>query len=132
MILFQKVEVDKLSKQKFQDNFEFLQWFKKFFDANYSGDDYDAALARGGAPMGRGGSYTPIGARSSGGRPQPSTSTVKKQPHGKTARPFLARSGVAHCPTGPVKQNQNINTLVLHFKILIISISNLKDLKKGA
>ena len=29
------VDVDKLSKQKFQDNFEFLQWYKKFFDANY-------------------------------------------------------------------------------------------------
>ena len=27
--------MDKLSKQKFQDNFEFLQWYKKFFDANY-------------------------------------------------------------------------------------------------
>merc|ERR1719342_435104 len=79
----QIIEVDKLSKQKFQDNFEFLQWFKKFFDANYSGGDYDAALARGGAKMGKGGSYTPIGGRSSGGRPQPSTSTVKKQPYGK-------------------------------------------------
>ena len=35
-------------KGKFQDNFEFLQWFKKFFDANYSGQEYDASAARGG------------------------------------------------------------------------------------
>merc|ERR1719334_946482 len=48
----QIIEVDKLTKQKFQDNFEFLQWFKKFFDANYSGGDYDAFEARGGAQMG--------------------------------------------------------------------------------
>jgi len=52
----QSVEVDKLVKAKFQDNFEFLQWFKKFFDANYSGDgDYDPVKARGGQPLGQGG-----------------------------------------------------------------------------
>lgn len=31
---------------KFQDNFEFLQWFRKFFDANYDGHEYDARKAR--------------------------------------------------------------------------------------
>lgn len=33
-------------KGKFQDNFEFLQWFKKFFDANYDGKEYDPVLIR--------------------------------------------------------------------------------------
>merc|ERR1719323_16197 len=47
----QAVDVDKLSKQKFQDNFEFLQWYKKFFDANYSGYEYNALEARGGAQL---------------------------------------------------------------------------------
>merc|ERR1719154_894608 len=42
------VPVDKLIKGKFQDNFEFLQWFKKFFDANYDGKEYDADEMRGG------------------------------------------------------------------------------------
>uniref|UniRef100_A0A8D8W2I3 Microtubule-associated protein RP/EB family member 1 n=1 Tax=Cacopsylla melanoneura TaxID=428564 RepID=A0A8D8W2I3_9HEMI len=28
------VPIDKLVKARFQDNFEFLQWFKKFFDVN--------------------------------------------------------------------------------------------------
>lgn len=41
-------------KGRFQDNFEFLQWFKKFFDANYDGRDYDASGAREGLPMGMG------------------------------------------------------------------------------
>ncbi|KRY87705.1 Microtubule-associated protein RP/EB family member 1 [Trichinella pseudospiralis] len=45
------VPVDKLIKGKFQDNFEFLQWFKKFFDANYDGRPYNALLARGEEPM---------------------------------------------------------------------------------
>lgn len=32
-----EVPVDRLIKGRFQDNFEFLQWFKKFYDANYRG-----------------------------------------------------------------------------------------------
>ncbi|KAI9581046.1 hypothetical protein GQX74_014429 [Glossina fuscipes] len=58
--LFEKVKadkiipIDKLVKGDFQDNFEFLQWFKKFFDANYDEKDYDASAARDGAQMGYG------------------------------------------------------------------------------
>lgn len=43
---FQIIPVDKLVKGKFQDNFEFVQWFKKFFDANYDGKEYDPVAAR--------------------------------------------------------------------------------------
>lgn len=38
-------------KGRFQDNFEFVQWFKKFFDANYDGKDYDPLAARDGLPL---------------------------------------------------------------------------------
>ncbi|XP_011050502.1 PREDICTED: microtubule-associated protein RP/EB family member 1 isoform X2 [Acromyrmex echinatior] len=48
------IPVDKLIKGRFQDNFEFLQWFKKFFDANYDGREYDAYDARGCIPLGSG------------------------------------------------------------------------------
>ena len=44
----QVIPVDRLVKGKFQDNFEFVQWFKKFFDANYNGGEYDPVGARGG------------------------------------------------------------------------------------
>lgn len=53
-VKFQVIPIDKLIKGRFQDNFEFLQWFKKFFDANYDGREYDAAEARGGIPIGSG------------------------------------------------------------------------------
>jgi microtubule-associated protein, RP/EB family len=46
--------IEKLVKGKYQDNFEFVQWFKRFFDANYDGHSYDAAGARGGEPLGSG------------------------------------------------------------------------------
>jgi len=48
----QIIPVEKLSKGRFQDNFEFVQWFKKFFDANYDLHDYDAVTARAGEPLG--------------------------------------------------------------------------------
>lgn len=52
--------MDKLVKGRFQDNFEFVQWFKKFFDANYKGDQYNALEARGGAPLGSAPSGKPM------------------------------------------------------------------------
>ncbi|KRG04370.1 microtubule-associated protein RP/EB family member 1 isoform X9 [Drosophila mojavensis] len=62
------IPIDKLIKGRFQDNFEFLQWFKKFFDANYDGRDYDASAVREGAPMGFGsGAGKSLPGTSSGG-----------------------------------------------------------------
>lgn len=45
------VPIDRLIKGRFQDNFEFLQWFKKFFDANYDGKEYDPVGVRNHHPM---------------------------------------------------------------------------------
>lgn len=53
--------MDKLIKGRFQDNFEFLQWFKKFFDANYDGREYDPMEARFGIPLGSGAIQNELG-----------------------------------------------------------------------
>ncbi|CEF63928.1 Eb1 [Strongyloides ratti] len=45
------IPVDSLLKGKFQDNFEFLQWFKKFFDANYDESPYNAEETRNFEPI---------------------------------------------------------------------------------
>lgn len=45
------IPVEKLVKGRFQDNFEFVQWFKKFFDANFDGKEYDALAMREGVPL---------------------------------------------------------------------------------
>ena len=74
--------IDKLVKGRFQDNFEFLQWFKKFFDANYGGSEYDALGQREGLPMGMGGASAPRGTGLI--RKPPSTSPPAKLPS-KTA-----------------------------------------------
>lgn len=57
----QIVPVDRLIRGRFQDNFEFLQWFKKFFDANYDGRDYDPLEARCGIPLGSGAVQNELG-----------------------------------------------------------------------
>jgi RP/EB family microtubule-associated protein len=40
------IEVDKLVKAKYQDNLEFCQWIKRYFDLNYSGEPYNALQRR--------------------------------------------------------------------------------------
>lgn len=72
------IPVDKLVKCKMQDNLEFLQWLRRYWDQNYAGQVYNAAARRKGqgdppatiAPVGPG--------RSSGGTPSSSG------PRGKT------------------------------------------------
>lgn len=53
--------IDRLVKGRFQDNFEFLQWFKKFFDTNNQMIDYDPVHARNGEAMGGGSSLSKAG-----------------------------------------------------------------------
>lgn len=36
------IDVNKLIKGKYQDNLEFLQWMKRFFDTHWDGSSYDA------------------------------------------------------------------------------------------
>merc|ERR1719430_927446 len=83
------VPVDRLVKGKFQDNFEFLQWFKKFFDANYGGQDYDALAMRGGEEVGSGGKPArPVGA----GQPAPGgMSGMPKRSPAQRPAPAAAR-----------------------------------------
>lgn len=40
------IEVTKLVKAKYQDNLEFMQWIKRYFDLNYNGEPYDAVGRR--------------------------------------------------------------------------------------
>ena len=51
-------------KGRFQDNFEYLQWFRKLFDANFDGREYDAVAARGGQSFGAPAGGAPAAARS--------------------------------------------------------------------
>ena len=36
------IDVNKLKNAKYQDNLEFCQWLKAYFEKNYNGEPYDA------------------------------------------------------------------------------------------
>ena len=74
-------------KGRFQDNFEFVQWFKKFFDANYGGQEYDPIVARGGLEMGVG----KPGAPTSNGSRMPATNG-SRMPAARTNNSRMPRS----------------------------------------
>ncbi|OZJ03045.1 hypothetical protein BZG36_03710 [Bifiguratus adelaidae] len=64
------IPVERLMKCKFQDNLEFLQWFRRYWDQYYPGGDYDAVARRHGSGISAGGPKAPTGApRSMAGAP---------------------------------------------------------------
>ncbi|XP_055620770.1 microtubule-associated protein RP/EB family member 1 isoform X3 [Toxorhynchites rutilus septentrionalis] len=112
------IPIDKLIKGRFQDNFEFLQWFKKFFDANYDGREYDALLARENLPMGMGTAGAPKGngvAPAAVPRKTPlvsSTARDKIKPMSKVtpSRPAAQTSSLERKPTGGIGGTANASS----------------------
>merc|ERR1719187_2717507 len=100
------VPVDRLVKARFQDNFEFLQWFKKFFDANYDGQDYDAIGMRGGEEVGSG---------------------------GKPSRPAMAGARAANGGSNMAAQQQveDLNTQVMEMKLTVEGLEKERDFYFG-
>jgi len=72
--------VDKLVKGRFQDNFEFLQWFRKFWEANVQDgwESYDAVAARGGSDMGSANVKSAAASAPAGQRNRPATAPATK------------------------------------------------------
>ena len=107
----QIIPVERLVKGRFQDNFEFVQWFKKFFDANYDGAEYDALGARGGEAMGSGAAKGGMMSRAAAPRarqPAAPRPAVQKSPAvNRTAAP-AARPAKANSTTAGDAQNQRV------------------------
>jgi RP/EB family microtubule-associated protein len=61
------IPVEKLVKCKMQDNLEFLQWMKRFWDSNYGGQGYDAVGRRRGAPTDPPATMAPVATGRPGG-----------------------------------------------------------------
>jgi len=139
------VPVDRLVKGKFQDNFEFLQWFKKFFDANYGGQDYDALAMRGGEEVGSGGKPArPVG----GSRPAPGgMSGMPKRSPAQRPAPAAARPPPSRAPAnggmgvggarsngvsaGAQAQIEDLTTQVLEMKLTVEGLEKERDFYFG-
>ncbi|KAH9919165.1 microtubule binding protein [Epithele typhae] len=63
------IPIERLVKCKMQDNLEFLQWIKRFWDTNYGGQGYDPVARRRGAPADTPATIAPLGgaSRATGG-----------------------------------------------------------------
>lgn len=76
------VEVDRLIRGKYQDNLEFMQWYKKFYELNASGQPYDPIAQR---EKGKGGAqYTQkfggaVGGGGAGSAPSPTPAVARKK-----------------------------------------------------
>ncbi|XP_031365047.1 microtubule-associated protein RP/EB family member 1 isoform X4 [Apis dorsata] len=128
----QIVPIDKLVKGRFQDNFEFLQWFKKFFDANYSRTEpYDALAMRGGEPMGSGGSNAPHGTNTKRTTPRdvnsakPAARIVTKAP---AHRP-QAKTGVGN--RGEAGKVEELSAQVMELKMSLEGLEKERDFYFG-
>merc|ERR1719354_173365 len=95
------IPVEKLVKGKFQDNFEFVQWFKKFFDANYDGKEYDPLESRQGQDVSPapnpGPQRTSPTVPKNMPTPQRVTTTIRKNPS-------LSRNGGSDAEIGVLNQ----------------------------
>lgn len=60
------IPIEQLVKCKMQDNLEFLQWTKKFWDLNFPDHEYDAVARRKGGSLGAAGPKAPVSAGAGG------------------------------------------------------------------
>ncbi|KAI0727140.1 calponin homology domain-containing protein [Fomitopsis betulina] len=94
------IPVERLVKCKMQDNLEFLQWIKRFWDTNYGGQGYDPVARRRGAPTDTPATIAPLAPS----RGAPSLHTGGTRAGGRT--PVGHRAG----STQPNELVQNLQT----------------------
>jgi len=123
------IPVERLVKGRFQDNFEFVQWFKKFFDANYDGQEYDALGARGGEPMGSAGAKASMMSRPAPRAPAPRPAAPKpaaqKSPAVNRTAP-AARAKPVNNAAGDAQSQRVINDLTTQVDEMKISVAGLE------
>ena len=119
-----------------QDNFEFVQWFKKFFDANYGGQEYDALAMRGGEQVGSSSKPSRPGAMA--GRPAVS-SMPKRSPAGGARAPAARTATQAARPAGratngtgaSAAQLEELNGQVMEMKLTVEGLEKERDFYFG-
>merc|ERR1719317_56522 len=133
------VPVDKLIKGRFQDNFEFIQWFKKFFDANYDGAPYDAVVARAGQGLGatNGAARIPAAASRMPQAPRAMAKTSPSAPAGRVggappASRMAKPGGGGGMPSAAAAaQIEELNAQVLEMKLTIEGLEKERDFYFG-
>jgi len=135
------IPVERLIKGRFQDNFEFAQWFKKFHDANFQGGDYDPAERRAGkavANSGGGGDSaqrTPVKKTKAAAAPRgaKNTSPAARTQTLKTSPARSAKSGGGGVGGGgiPVEKYEELQTKATELQLTIDGLEKERDFYFG-
>ncbi|TKA63787.1 hypothetical protein B0A55_09095 [Friedmanniomyces simplex] len=104
--------VEQLTKCKMQDNLEFLQWTKRYWDQYYPGGDYDALATRKGAGAGAGPGASAPAATPTSARTSTSANTGARRPGpaggmAATAPRTTSRQAGGGGPASTVLQQKN-------------------------
>jgi len=126
---FKKHQIDKpvpvtaLIKCKMQDNLEFMQWLKKYWDMHYPGGQYDAVARRKGAPA------DPNPLIASGPAPKTASNGA-----GRTAKALGTSVGMGARATsrtgnslGTQKEIENLTTQLEEFKLSMEGLEKERD-----
>lgn len=136
------IPVERLIKGRFQDNFEFAQWFKKFHDANFQGGDYDPAERRAGKAVANSGGASagdqrspvkakkPKAAAGSGTRGAKTTSPGARTQTLKTSPSRSAKSGGVAGGI-PVEKYEELQTKATELQLTIDGLEKERDFYFG-
>jgi len=126
------IPVDRLMKCKFQDNLEFMQWVKRFWDANFPGGSYDALARR----KGRGGP-TSRAPTATGTRRPPTTAAARSASRTATGRMSSAGRLSSSSASANVLDNHSaamiidLNKQVAELKVTVDGLEKERDFYFG-
>ncbi|CAG8592454.1 8748_t:CDS:2 [Diversispora eburnea] len=116
------IPVTKLVKCKFQDNLEFLQWLKKYWDTYYPGGPYDALARRSGSTGG------PIKTVSGGGASR--TMPVKRTTPASTSSSRVA-TGLHETSSHSASMVMELNKQIDELKVTVDGLEKERDFYFG-
>ncbi|KAJ2818577.1 microtubule integrity protein mal3, partial [Coemansia erecta] len=125
------IDPPRLVKCRFQDNFEFLQWLKRFWDAYAPGGDYDAVGRRNGKPGGPVDTTRPMSSASSSSagayRTRPAPARVAGRPAGVAARVNAPRPGSRTTAGASSQQVQELNRQIADARVMVETAEKERD-----
>merc|ERR1712066_300576 len=131
-VQLKKVKFKTKLEHEYIQNFKVLQWFKKFFDANYSGEEYDPVAARGGIELNSGNGTA---------APSMSRMPVASSNGHSAAKPMAKRSPAPRVPAAPrsrpagggasAAQIEELNAIILEKNLTIEGLEKERDFYFG-
>ncbi|GAA5812150.1 hypothetical protein MFLAVUS_005600 [Mucor flavus] len=121
------IPVDKLMKCKFQDNLEFMQWVKRYWDQNFPGGAYDAGQRRKGTGVSKSPATRAVGTMSR----KPAASSAARSAS-RTAAPTTGRlSSAAKSNDGSATVITDLNGQITELKVTVDGLEKERDFYFG-